>query len=63
MTTNNNSYTSSTRRIGDLYVTVTTEPPHDTKIELMGAVMCFISKENIESFFQELNDIINKYRI
>lgn len=38
-------------------------PPLDTKVELTGGTICWITWGDKENFEKEINDVIAKYRI
>lgn len=53
---------------GDLVMTFITEqfpgaPELDTEVKIEGGILCWISLPEKEAFMQELNAVIEKYRI
>ncbi len=54
-----------TRAIGDLALEITSDKNDypDTKVQIYGETLCWISYNDIDEFTRELNDVINKYRI
>lgn len=59
---------TSSKMIGDLEITFTGEkypgdPILDTKVEINGEQLCWITWNDKENFFSELESTVEKYRI
>ncbi len=56
-----------TRQIGDVNVNVESDKIDgeilDTAIQVEPGVICWIAGNKIDEFFQELNNVVQKYRI
>ncbi len=60
-------YIVRSRLVGDVKLTFTTETingvGYDTKVEIAGAYICFISSESIEAFAQAFSELLMTHRI